>query len=52
MALVTDTVYSFKVTARNLVGVSLESDVIAIRVAERPDAPLYLSNVEAITNAY
>lgn len=47
----TNVVYSFKLTARNTVGVGLESEPIAIRAAERPDAPLYLSNVESITNS-
>jgi hypothetical protein len=45
-------IYSFKITARNSVGDSLESDEIAILVAKIPDAPINLANVPEITTAY
>jgi hypothetical protein len=52
VTLVADTVYSFKLTARNSVGDSLFSQSIAIRAAEIADAPLALQNVDSVTNAY
>lgn len=46
-------VYAFKVTARNSVGISLESDPIDILVAKEPDAPINVVNVPApTTTAY
>lgn len=51
-SLTPNTIYSFKLTARNTVGDSLMSEPVSIRAAEIPDAPLALSNVEAITTAY
>ena len=44
--------YSFYVRARNSVGVSLESEPIAILVAKAPDAPINLQNVPALTTGY
>jgi hypothetical protein len=52
VTLVANTIYSFKLTAKNTVGDSLVSDIISIRAAEIPDAPLTLSNVPGITTAY
>jgi hypothetical protein len=47
-----DVIYTFKVTARNSVGSSLDSTTVSIRAAELPDAPINLVNVPAITTAY
>lgn len=44
--------YKFKVTARNPVGFSLESDEISILAAKIPDAPVNLQSVPAVTTAY
>lgn len=52
VSLIPDLVYSFKITARNSVGDSLYSDVVAIRAARVPDVPLSLSNVPSVTSAY
>jgi hypothetical protein len=45
------TTYKFKVTARNSVGSSLESEEVVILAAKIPDAPLNLQDVPAITSA-
>jgi len=47
-----NTIYSFKITARNSVGSSLQSASVSIRAAELPDAPIDLANVPLITTAY
>ena len=47
-----DTIYSFKVSARNSVGLSLQSVPVSIRAAEIPDAPINLANVPEVTSAY
>ena len=47
-----DTIYSFRVAARNSVGLSLQSAPISIRAAEIPDAPINLANVPEVTTAY
>ena len=52
VALTNDLIYSFKVTARNTVGSSLQSEPVSIRAAEVPDAPINLVNVPPITTAY
>ena len=52
VALTNDLIYSFKVTARNTVGSSLQTEPVAIRAAKVPDAPISLSNVLAVTTAY
>jgi hypothetical protein len=44
--------YKFKVTARNTVGSSQESAVLSVIAAKVPDAPVNLSNVPEVTNAY
>jgi len=44
--------YTFKVTALNTVGESLQSDPLAILAAKLPDAPLNLQNVPLVTTAY
>ena len=46
------TTYKFKVTARNEVGSSLDSEVVEILAAKLPDAPINLSNVPEETTAY
>ena len=52
MTLTPNTIYSFKVTARNSVGNSVLSTAVSIRAAKIPDAPINLANVPAITTAY
>lgn len=47
-----NTVYTFKVAARNSVGLSLLSQSISIRAARIPDAPINLADVKLVTNAY
>jgi len=47
-----DTIYTFKVKARNSVGFSLLSETISIRAAEVPLEPINLVNVPGITTAY
>jgi len=47
-----NTIYTFKITARNSVGSSLQSASVSIRAAELPDAPINLVNVPLITTAY
>jgi titin len=47
-----DTIYTFKVRARNSVGYSLESETISIKAAEVPYVPINLVNVPDITTAY
>jgi hypothetical protein len=44
--------YTFKVTSRNTVGSSLDSQTISILAAKQPDAPLNLQNVPGLTSAY
>ena len=44
--------YKFKVTARNTVGSSSDSVVVSILAAQKPDAPVNLANLLAITTAY
>jgi hypothetical protein len=44
--------YTFKVTARNLVGTSDFSTPLSIFAAKPPDAPINVSNVAGITTAY
>ena len=44
--------YKFKVTARNTVGSSQESAVLSVIAAKVPDAPVNLSNMPEVTNAY
>lgn len=41
--------YQFKVQARNTVGYSLDSEVITIRAARIPDAPVNLVNDLSVT---
>ncbi len=52
ITLISGVTYSFKVTARNSVGISEYSDTLAILAATIPDAPLTLTNSQAITTAY
>jgi hypothetical protein len=44
--------YSFKVTSRNTVGSSLQSESVLILAAKIPDAPIDLNNVPGITTGY
>ena len=46
------TTYTFKVTARNTVGTSLDSETVSILAAKEPDAPINLNNVPEVTTAY
>ena len=52
VTLTAGTTYKFKVTARNEVGISVESEVVEILAAKLPDAPINLVNMPEITNAY
>ena len=52
MTLIANKIYSFKVTARNSVGNSIQSENLPIRAAKAPDAPINLSNDPAITTAF
>ena len=52
MTLTADTIYSFKVSSRNSVGSSKQSELIKIRAARAPDAPTGLQNDPTITTAY
>ena len=45
-------VYNFKVTSRNTVGSSLDSETITILAAKIPDAPINLVNVPGLTTSY
>lgn len=45
-------VYSLKVTSRNSVGSSLQSEAISIRAAKKPNAPILLANVPSVTTGY
>ncbi len=51
MTLTAGVTYSFKVTARNSVGTSLQSATLAVLAAKVPDAPLSLANNAAVTTA-
>ena len=44
--------YQFKVSARNSVGSGSYSEAISILAAKIPDAPLNLSDIASVTNAY
>ena len=50
--MIAGTTYKFKVTARNEVGSSLDSEVIEILAAKLPDAPINLANLQLVTTAY
>ena len=52
VTLTAGTTYKFKVTARNEVGSSLDSEVVEILAAKLPDAPINLANVPELTTAY
>ena len=52
VTLTAGTTYKFKVTARNEVGSSLDSEVVEILAAKLPDAPINLVNVPLVTTAY
>ena len=52
VTLTAGTTYKFKVTARNEVGSSLDSEVVEILAAKLPDAPINLANVPEVTTAY
>jgi len=52
IALIAGKTYSFKVRARNSVGYSLDSEVIAILASRVPDKPYALANNAAVTTAY
>lgn len=52
VTLTANSVYSFKVEARNLVGIGSLSDAISIRAAAVADKPTDLQNVAVITTAY
>lgn len=52
VSLTSGTTYSFKITARNSVGNSVESAVLAVLAAKVPDAPTALTNDALVTNAY
>jgi hypothetical protein len=47
-----DVIYSFKIQARNAVGVGEQSLSISIRAARIPDAPVSLADVPEITSAW
>ena len=49
-SLTADTIYSFKVQAKNIVGFSVESTLVAIRAAAVPDTPTEPSTTLAGTN--
>jgi hypothetical protein len=51
VTLIANEVYCFKVTARNAVGDSEYSEVICIRAAELPEAPINLANIPGQTTA-
>ena len=42
--------YSFKIESRNQIGYSLFSNEIRLVTAKRPDAPINLANVPAVTS--
>lgn len=42
VTLIADKIYSFKVTARNTVGSSAQSQQLSIRAAQTPDTPINL----------
>lgn len=44
--------YVFKITARNTVGSSLDSDLLTVLAAKVPDSPVNLANVPGITTGY
>lgn len=50
--MVAGTYYKFKVTARNSVGSSSDSEEITILAAKLPDAPVSLADVPEVTTAY
>jgi hypothetical protein len=52
ISLIAGSIYKFKVTATNSVGISLESSELPILVAKLPDAPLNLANVPEVTTGY
>lgn len=52
VTLTPDVIYSFKVAARNSVGLGPQSDSVSIRAAEVPLQPINLVNVPEITTAY
>ena len=52
MTLTAGVTYKFKVTARNSVGVSPDSEVLEVLAAKLPDAPVNLVNLPEVTNAF
>ena len=52
MILTPNTIYTFKVTARNSVGSSVLSSAVSIRAAKIPDSPINMADVPTITTAY
>lgn len=44
--------YKFKIKARNIVGISVESSELAILAATIPNTPSNIENDEAATSAY
>lgn len=51
VALISGEIYTFKVTSRNTVGSSLESEPISLMAAKLPDAPVSFTNLPLVTNA-
>ena len=51
VSLTPGTTYKFKVTARNSVGSSLDSEVVEILAAKIPDVPVNLQNNAAATTS-
>lgn len=50
--LLADRIYVFKVETRNVVGYSSFSDVVSVRAARKPNAPINLLNDPSITDQY
>jgi len=46
------TTYKFRVTSRNEVGSSADSEILEVLAAKLPDAPVNLANLPSVTTAY
>ena len=44
--------YTFKVAARNVIGISTNSTTVEMLAATKPLPPLYLTNDDSITTGY